>query len=115
RRHLRDCESPWESSSNWKIPFDSQSLSRPPRVDQALALAGDVVDVLRDLRVLHLARPETAAKLSHELRLMVPALHVALGEHAAARVARQHAADLDTASLDERAALAFLAEAEAFQ
>ena len=59
--------------------------------------------------------PETAAQLADELGLVVPALHVALGEHAAARVAGQLAADLDAPVLHERARLAFLAEAEAFE
>src|SRR5207245_4772693 len=76
------------------------------------ALSGDVVDILSDLGALHLPVAETAAQLADQLRLVVPALHVALGEHPAAGVARQLAADLDAAALHERAGLALLAEAE---
>src|SRR5438093_5530676 len=89
--------------------------SRSPGIDQALALAGDVVDVLRDLGALHLAVSETAPQLADELGLVIPALHVALGEHTAARVARKIAADLDAASLHERSGLALFAEAEALE
>src|SRR5438093_10287796 len=96
-------------------PGGRRPSSRSPGVDQALALAGDVVDVLRDLGALHLAVSETSAQLPDELGLVVPALHVALGEHAAAGVARKIAADLDAAPLHERAGLAFFAEAEALE
>src|SRR5262249_62270948 len=60
-------------------------------------------------------RAEAAAELAHQLHLVVPALHVALGEHAAAGVTRQRAAELDAPVLHERARLAFAAEAEALQ
>ena len=73
------------------------------------------MDVLGDLGPLHLSLAETAPQLADQLRLVVPALHVALGQHAAAGVARQVAADLDAAPLHERAGLALLAEAEALE
>src|SRR5881628_1631821 len=57
----------------------------------------------------------SAAQLADQLGLVIPALHVALGEHPAAGVARQLAADLDAAALHERAGLALLAEAEPFE
>src|SRR5712691_2053614 len=99
----------------WREPDARSPWSRHSRVDQTLALAGDVVDVLRYLRARHLTAPEAAPQLTDELRLMVPALHVALREHAAARVAWQLPADLDAAVLDERAAPTLGAETETFQ
>src|SRR5262245_9488206 len=98
-----------------RVPVGSSPSSRPPGVDQALALAGDVVDVLGDLGALHLPVTETTAQLADQLGLVVPALHVALGEHPAAGVARQLAADLDAAAMHERAGLTLLAEAEPFE
>src|SRR5690606_19373436 len=89
--------------------------SVPFRVDDALALARNVVHVLRDLRAFHLPRAQPPTQLAHELGLVVPALHVALREHAPAGVAGQLPADLDAPVLHERAALALLAEAEAFE
>src|SRR5690606_12667373 len=64
---------------------------------------------------LHLPVTQPAAQLAHQFGLVIPALHVALGEHAAAGIARQLAADFDAPALDERPAFTFLAEAEAFQ
>src|SRR5215469_7773970 len=98
-----------------RAPVARSPSSRPLGVDQALALTGDVVDVLSNLSALNLAPSKATAQLPDELRLVVPALHVALGEHAAARVARKIAADLDPPALHERTGLALLAEAEALE
>jgi hypothetical protein len=59
--------------------------------------AGGIVHVLRHLGPLHLVRPQATAHLAEPFRLVVPAVHRALGEHAAAGVARQLAADCDAA------------------
>ena len=75
------------------------------------------MDVLADLRALHLALGARVlvTQLADELRLVVPRLHVRLGQHAARGIAGDLTADFDAAALDERAALAGLAEAEAFE
>src|SRR5205823_6262568 len=108
--------------SQWAGALRTQGLGRleidsGARVDQTAGVAAGVADVLRHLGVLDLARAALVgvAKLAHELDLVVPALQVALGEHAPAGVARNLAADLNAAVLDERPALAFLAVVEALE
>ena len=63
----------------------------------------------------YLPRSGFAAKLLHRLDHVVEAMDVAFGQEAAMGIERQRAVARDASALHEGAALAFLAEAQAFE